>query len=82
MALVPVGAGTVELGRSVGRAEDVPMAVTDTGADEGAEVGAGELAAPAATVWPGMKPFGRVTPNWLAQVAGSSPCWRRVSQGL
>lgn len=25
------------------------------------------------TVWPGLKPAGRVTPFWLAQVAGSSP---------
>ena len=64
----------MELGRSVGRAEDVETAITDTGADEGVEVEAAELAVPTATVWPGTKPLDRVTPNLLAQVAGSSPC--------
>ena len=79
---VPVGAGAEELGSRVGRAEDIRTALVDTGAGEGAEVGAAELAAPAGTVWPGLKPLGRVTPNWLAQVAGSSPCCRRVSEGV
>lgn len=79
---VPVGAGAEELGSRVGWAEDVRTAVVDTGAEEGAEVGAAELAGPAGTVWPGLKPLGRVTPFWLAQVAGSSPCCRRVSEGI
>lgn len=40
---------------------------------------AGEVERATGTVWPGLKPAGRVTPFWLAQVAGSSPCFGRRS---
>lgn len=55
---------------------------TETAEGDGTGVGvvaAGvELAVPGATVFPALKPEGRVMPLFLAQVAGSSPYWRMI----
>ena len=45
------------------------------GEEEGARGAAVLEETETATVWPGLKPLGRLMPNWVAQVAGSSPWW-------
>lgn len=42
------------------------------------EVATGVAADAAPRVWPATKPLGSVMPNWVAQVAGSSPYARKI----
>ena len=65
---VPVAMGMVALPAKVAVVTGVEEAgvvtgAAEVGASEGVEDGVAEAAEDAATVWPGLKPGGRVTPN-------------------
>lgn len=90
VVVVGVGNGAVRDdvergGEGVGDDDGVisDLAVEEEEVDEEEVEVEGEVERATGTVWPGLKPAGRVTPFWLAQVAGSSPWFgrRSVSEG-
>ena len=68
----------VDASEDVAASEEAVVAGADVaGGGVGDATGVEAASELAPTVWPALKPSGRVTPFCLAQVWGSSPCERR-----